>query len=39
MELYHNSVNIASKTEFGAGNPHNDFGMGFYCTANIELAK
>jgi len=24
---------------FGAGNPHNDYGLGFYCTKELELAK
>ena len=24
---------------FGAGKPYNDYGLGFYCTENIELAR
>ena len=38
-ELYHGSSNIIEKPEFGKGNPKNDYGLGFYCTEHIELAK
>lgn len=24
---------------WGVGNPNNDYGLGFYCTENIDLAK
>jgi hypothetical protein len=37
--LYHGSGSIIEIPIFGAGNPRNDYGLGFYCTANIELAK
>jgi len=37
--LYHGSPKIIEKPEFGKGNPHNDYGLGFYCTENLELAK
>ena len=37
--LYHGSGKIVEKPEFGLGNPKNDYGLGFYCTKNIELAK
>lgn len=37
--LYHGSENIIEKPEFGKGALHNDYGRGFYCTENIELAK
>lgn len=37
--LYHGSVDIIEKPEFGKGKTHNDYGPGFYCTGNIELAK
>lgn len=37
--LYHGSSMIIEKPEFGKGNPHNDYGLGFYCTENLELAK
>ena len=39
IELYHGSPNIISTPIFGAGNPRNDYGPGFYCTREIELAK
>jgi hypothetical protein len=39
MIIYHGSKNIISKPCFGIGNPKNDYGLGFYCTENIELAK
>jgi len=39
ITLYHGSNNIIARPEFGKGNPHNDYGPGFYCTENIELAK
>ena len=37
--LYHGSSLIIEKPEYGKGNKHNDYGLGFYCTENIELAK
>ncbi|MDD4816956.1 MAG: DUF3990 domain-containing protein, partial [Victivallaceae bacterium] len=39
LTLYHGSPEIISKPEFGKGKPYNDYGQGFYCTENIELAK
>ena len=39
MIIYHGSRNIITKPEFGKGNIANDYGLGFYCTENIELAK
>ncbi len=39
MILYHGSEKIISKPVFGAGKAYNDYGLGFYCTQNIELAK
>ena len=37
--LYHGSPSIIEKPVFGTGNPNNDYGLGFYCTQEIELAK
>jgi hypothetical protein len=37
--LYHGSTKVIEKPAFGVGNPHNDYGLGFYCTENLELAK
>ena len=39
MIIYHGSKDIIEKPEFGKGNQKNDYGLGFYCTENIELAK
>lgn len=39
MLLYHGSSRIIKQPEFGAGNPRNDYGLGFYCTEDVELAK
>jgi hypothetical protein len=37
--LYHGSAEIIKKPEFGKGNPRNDYGLGFYCTEDVELAR
>ncbi|MFI3236673.1 MAG: DUF3990 domain-containing protein [Lachnospiraceae bacterium] len=37
--LYHGSSNIIESPKFGVGKAYNDYGMGFYCTENLELAK
>ena len=37
--LHHGSAKIIEKPVLGLGNPKNDYGLGFYCTKNIELAK
>lgn len=39
MHLFHGSKNIIKKPIIGVGNIHNDYGLGFYLTENIELAK
>lgn len=39
LTLYHGSVNIIEIPEYGKGKTYNDYGQGFYCTENIELAK
>lgn len=39
ITIYHGSSKIIQNPVFGAGNPNNDYGLGFYCTENIELAK
>lgn len=36
--LYHGSGKIIDKPQFGLGKPNNDYGMGFYCTKDFELA-
>ncbi|MCI5928156.1 MAG: DUF3990 domain-containing protein [Pseudoflavonifractor capillosus] len=39
LTLYHGSSFIIERPEFGKGNPFNDYGLGFYCTETLELAK
>ncbi len=39
VTLYHGSIDVVEKPEFGKGKKNNDYGAGFYCTENIELAK
>ena len=38
-KLFHGSADIVSSPEFGKGRPNNDYGSGFYCTENIDLAR
>lgn len=37
--LYHGSESVLESPLYGYGKKENDFGRGFYCTENIELAK
>jgi len=37
--IYHGSVNQIPAPKYGVGKPYNDYGLGFYCTENIEMAK
>lgn len=37
--LYHGSQSIIERPQFGVGKSYNDYGLGFYCTENIDLAK
>ena len=39
MMLYHGSKYEVVSPEFGKGNPENDYGLGFYCTRELNLAK
>lgn len=39
MYLYHGSKVVVEKPLYGVGAKHNDYGQGFYCTENRELAK
>lgn len=39
MILYHGSVSIIEQPTFGKGKQHNDYGLGFYCTQSLDLAK
>ena len=39
MILYHGSQQIVQAPVFGKGKKENDYGLGFYCTQSLELAK
>ena len=39
LVLYHGSPEIIEKPTFGKGKTYNDYGRGFYCTENLELAR
>ncbi len=39
MVIYHGSEKTIEKPLYGFGNPHNDYGLGFYCSQSLELAK
>ncbi len=39
MRIYHGSEIILENPEYGKGKKNNDYGQGFYCTEDIELAR
>ena len=39
ITIYHGSEHVIQKPSMHAGKNHNDYGQGFYCTEDIELAK
>lgn len=39
MRVYHGSSQLVTVPLYGGGKPTNDYGPGFYCTADLELAK
>lgn len=39
ITLYHGSEYIIKNPDIKSGKKHNDYGQGFYCTEDIELAK
>ena len=39
LTLYHGSNKVIENPIFGVGNPNNDYGLGFYCTESMDLAK
>ena len=39
IKIYHGSEKNIIKPIFGEGKNNNDFGLGFYCTKDINLAK
>ncbi|MEC4294787.1 DUF3990 domain-containing protein [Adlercreutzia shanghongiae] len=38
-QLFHGSRDIIERPLFGIGKPYNDYGLGFYCTESIDMAK
>ena len=38
-KLYHGSSMIIEKPKYGYGKIYNDYGLGFYCTDSLEMAK
>ena len=39
LTIYHGSSQIVETPTFGLGRTNNDFGLGFYCTESLDLAK
>lgn len=39
ITIWHGSEKIIKNPVYGQGKVHNDYGMGFYCTESLELAK
>ncbi len=39
MRIYHGSKDIIERPVFGRGKAHNDYGLGFYCTEDLRMAK
>lgn len=39
LVIYHGSQQVINPPKYGLGKKYNDYGLGFYCTENIELAK
>ena len=37
--IYHGSISVIEKPEYGLGKRYNDYGLGFYCTEVAEMAK
>lgn len=37
--IYHGSKEIVRQPVFGLGKPYNDYGLGFYCTEVLDMAK
>ena len=39
IDIYHGSSEIIRNPQFGYGKPYNDYGLGFYCTDILDMAK
>ena len=38
-KLYHGSSAVIEKPQYGFGKKYNDYGLGFYCTDSLDMAK
>ena len=38
-KIYHGSAELIKEPKYGLGKPYNDYGLGFYCTESIDMAK
>ena len=38
-KIYHGSKSLIEVPQYGCGKVYNDYGLGFYCTENIDMAK
>ncbi len=38
ITLYHGSKKIIEKSIYGVGNKRNDYGLGFYCTQDLDFS-
>lgn len=39
ITIYHGSKDLIEKPQYGFGKKNNDYGLGFYCTENLDMAK
>lgn len=39
ISIYHGSENVIEKPIYGYGKTYNDYGVGFYCTESMDMAK
>lgn len=39
IEIFHGSDHTIETPQYSFGNPHNDYGKGFYCTKELNMAK
>lgn len=37
--IFHGSDHVIERPVFGGGKPHNDYGLGFYCTDQLSMAQ
>ena len=38
-KIYHGSDHIIERPQYGVGKKHNDYGLGFYCAEELDMAK